>query len=71
MLYNVHYYCNYCSYFLFGIQQPQSVRETTVQPLYDQHHGQGYRFLTHALVHGDWMHLLVNMFVLLVIRSGS
>jgi membrane associated rhomboid family serine protease len=28
-------------------------------------HKQGYRFLTHALVHGDWMHLLVNMFVLL------
>jgi len=27
-------------------------------------HRQGYRFLTHALVHGDWMHLLVNMFVL-------
>lgn len=28
-------------------------------------HRQGYRFLTHALVHGDWLHLLVNMFVLL------
>lgn len=28
-------------------------------------HKQGYRFLTHALVHGDWMHLFVNMFVLL------
>ncbi|KAF0197865.1 MAG: rhomboid family protein [Bacteroidetes bacterium] len=27
-------------------------------------HRQGYRFLTHALVHGDWIHLLVNMFVL-------
>lgn len=28
-------------------------------------HRQGYRFFTHALIHGDWMHLLVNMFVLL------
>lgn len=34
-------------------------------PYMISHHGQGYRFLTHALVHGDWMHLLVNMFVLL------
>jgi len=29
------------------------------------HHNQGYRFISHALIHGDWMHLLVNMFVLL------
>lgn len=34
-------------------------------PYMISNHGQGYRFLTHALVHGDWMHLLVNMFVLL------
>jgi membrane associated rhomboid family serine protease len=34
-------------------------------PYMISHHGQGYRFFTHALVHGDWMHLLVNMFVLL------
>ncbi|GAB1403975.1 MAG: rhomboid family intramembrane serine protease [Lentimicrobiaceae bacterium] len=26
---------------------------------------QGYRFLSYALLHADWMHLLVNMFVLL------
>ena len=26
---------------------------------------QTYRFLTHAFVHADWMHLFVNMFVLL------
>lgn len=34
-------------------------------PYMIQSHRQGYRFLSHALVHGDWMHLLVNMFVLL------
>ncbi len=34
-------------------------------PYMISNHGQGYRFLSHALVHGDWMHLLVNMFVLL------
>lgn len=26
---------------------------------------QGYRFVSYALLHADWMHLLVNMFVLL------
>jgi membrane associated rhomboid family serine protease len=26
--------------------------------------GQSYRFITHALVHANWPHLLVNMFVL-------
>ncbi|MBN3036803.1 MAG: rhomboid family intramembrane serine protease [Bacteroidales bacterium] len=29
-----------------------------------RHEGQGYRFLSYALVHADWIHLLVNMFVL-------
>lgn len=34
-------------------------------PYMINNHRQGYRFLSHALVHADWMHLLVNMFVLL------
>ena len=29
-----------------------------------KHRRQGYRFFTHAFVHVDWMHLLVNMYVL-------
>ncbi len=29
-----------------------------------KHRKQYYRLLTHGLVHGDWMHLLINMFVL-------
>lgn len=33
-------------------------------PYMISNHRQSYRFLTHALVHGDWIHLLVNMFVL-------
>ncbi len=28
------------------------------------HNKQWYRFFTHALIHVDWMHLLINMFVL-------
>jgi membrane associated rhomboid family serine protease len=29
-----------------------------------RHHGQGWRFLTYGLVHADWIHLFINMFVL-------
>jgi len=31
---------------------------------YIKHNKQGYRFFTHAFIHVDWMHLLVNMYVL-------
>jgi membrane associated rhomboid family serine protease len=34
------------------------------QPFAVQHQGQWYRLLTHAFVHADTMHLVVNMFVL-------
>ncbi len=30
-----------------------------------QHMNQYYRFITHGFVHADWMHLIINMFVLL------
>lgn len=33
-------------------------------PIMIAQHRQGYRFITHAFVHADWMHLAVNMFVL-------
>lgn len=29
-----------------------------------KHHGQGWRFFTYGLVHADWIHLFINMFVL-------
>jgi membrane associated rhomboid family serine protease len=29
-----------------------------------RHHGEGWRFFTYGLVHADWMHLFINMFVL-------
>lgn len=34
-------------------------------PVMIAQHRQGYRFITHAFVHADWMHLAINMFVLL------
>ena len=29
-----------------------------------RHHGQGWRFFTYGLIHADWVHLFINMFVL-------
>lgn len=29
-----------------------------------RHHGQGWRFLSYGLIHADWVHLFINMFVL-------
>lgn len=29
-----------------------------------RHHGEGWRFFTYGLIHADWIHLFINMFVL-------
>lgn len=29
-----------------------------------RHHGQGWRFVSYGLIHADWVHLFINMFVL-------
>lgn len=29
-----------------------------------KHNGQGWRFFTYGLIHADWIHLFINMFVL-------
>ncbi|HNU58147.1 MAG TPA: rhomboid family intramembrane serine protease [Flavobacteriales bacterium] len=45
--------------------QDRSVQDRLLfQPYAVQHRGQWYRLLTHAFVHADTMHLVVNMFVL-------
>lgn len=33
-------------------------------PYLTYHHRQYYRMLSHALLHADWLHLIINMFVL-------
>jgi membrane associated rhomboid family serine protease len=33
-------------------------------PFAIKHNGQGWRFLTYGLIHADWIHLFINMFVL-------
>ena len=64
----------YITYFLIGLTAITSILAFNNRSLYEKllfspymisTHRQGYRFLTHALVHADWMHLAVNMFVLL------
>ena len=43
----------------------QSIFDKLKFNAYDiKHHREGYRFFTHAFVHVDWMHLIVNMYVL-------
>lgn len=34
------------------------------QPYRIKEHNEWWRFITHAFLHADWMHLLINMFVL-------
>lgn len=64
----------YITYFLIGLTAITSIMAFSNRSLYEKllfspymisAHRQGFRFLTHALVHADWMHLAVNMFVLL------
>jgi len=46
----------------------------TFDPYRIHHLNQVYRFITHGLIHADWVHLTVNMFVLLsfgVMVEGS
>ncbi len=48
-----------------GAFQERRVFETLLyQPYAVRAKGQWYRLLTHAFIHADWAHLLVNMFVL-------
>lgn len=49
----------------FSAFSNSSLREKLLfSPYAVQHRGQWYRLLSHALIHGDTMHLVVNMFVL-------
>jgi len=64
----------YITYFLIGLTAITSVLAFSNRHLYEKllfspymisTQRQGYRFLSYALVHADWIHLGVNMFVLL------
>ncbi len=47
-----------------GFSNPQLVSKLKHFPVREWRNGEWYRLFTCSLVHGGWMHLLVNMFVL-------
>jgi membrane associated rhomboid family serine protease len=63
----------YITYFIIGITVMVSIPAMSNPELKSRlmfnayavkHQRQWYRLFTHALVHGDWMHLFMNMYVL-------
>ena len=61
------------SYFVIGITAVVSIIAFQRRDIFDQlkfnayvikKHKKYYRFLSYGLVHADWMHLIINMFVL-------
>ncbi len=49
---------------LYAFSNPQVFSSLLFNPYMCKHHRQWYRVLTHAFIHGDWIHLFFNMFVL-------
>lgn len=49
---------------IMAFQRPQLKASLLFVPYAVQHQKQWYRLFSHALIHADWGHLLVNMFVL-------
>lgn len=49
---------------LLALQRLDLFQRLAFHPSAIRYSGQGYRFFSYALIHADFMHLLVNMFVL-------
>lgn len=49
---------------ILAFGNPAMFYQMKFNPYLIQNNRQWYRFFTHALIHADWMHLFVNMFVL-------
>lgn len=47
-----------------GFQKPDLLRKLLMSPYQVQHQKEFYRFLTAGFVHGNWGHLLINLYVL-------
>jgi len=53
-----------------AFSKPELVYKYQFNPYQVAHRKQWYRFFSHALVHGDWMHLIINMLVLYFFGSA-
>lgn len=50
---------------IYGFQNQEFFSKLSMKPYAVKNHPQQwYRMITHGLLHGDWGHLLINMFVL-------
>lgn len=49
---------------LIGFTQPGILSKLMFNPYSIAHRNEWYRFITSGFIHADWMHLLINMFVL-------
>lgn len=49
---------------VLAFSRPELMYKLQFNPYQVYHRKEYYRILTHALLHGDWVHLFVNMFVL-------
>jgi membrane associated rhomboid family serine protease len=49
---------------ILAFQQPDLMQKLQFNPYTIKRRNQWHRFLTHGLLHADWMHLIINMLVL-------
>ena len=47
-----------------SFQNTEMFTKLKFNPYLIKHHKQWYRFISHSIVHADWMHLIINMYVL-------
>lgn len=47
-----------------SFQNSEMFTKLKFNPYLIKNHKQWYRFLSHSIVHADWMHLIINMYVL-------
>ena len=49
---------------IMSFQNSALMNKLIMNPYVTKHKGQWYRFITSGIIHADWLHLLINMFVL-------
>lgn len=55
---------------IMAFNQPEVFSKLQLNPYQVYHRKEWYRLITHGFVHVDWMHLIINMFVLFSFGQG-